>query len=423
MKVLVIGGGGREHALCWKIAASPLCEALFCAPGNAGIAETATCLAMGVGDQDAILGACAEHGIDLVVVGPEQPLVDGLSDRLRAAGVAVFGPSAAAAQLEGSKAFAKDFMARHGIPTAGCDVFGPDDADALRAHLASCPVPIVVKADGLAAGKGVLICPDRESALAAGEAMIGERRFGDAGSTVVVEEFMEGEETSVFALVSGEDVVLLQPSQDHKRRFDGDAGPNTGGMGAYTPVPAVDEALLARIRDTIVLPSARGMVADGRPYSGLLYVGLMLTAGGPRVVEYNCRFGDPETQPVLAALASDLLPLLHATATDALADAPAPAWRDGVTVCVVLVSGGYPGAYTKGLAIQGLDVPVPDGVAVFHAGTRRDGHDVVTSGGRVIGVTATRPSVAEAREAAYAAAARIDWPGRSYRTDIGHRAL
>ncbi len=423
MNVLVVGGGGREHALCWKIAASPLCDALFCAPGNAGIADVATCLPTPVGDQDAISATCREHAIDLVVVGPEQPLVEGIADRLRGEGIAVFGPSAEAARLEGSKAFAKDFMERHGIPTAGCRVFGPDEADALRAHLTTCPVPTVVKADGLAAGKGVLICPDRETAVAAGEAMITERRFGEAGSTVVVEEFMEGDETSVFALVSGDDVVLLQPSQDHKRRFDGDEGPNTGGMGAYTPVPAVDDALLARIHDTIVLPSARGMVADGRPFSGLLYVGLMLTADGPRVVEYNCRFGDPETQPVIASLASDLLPLLHATATDSLGSVPAPEWHDGVTICVVLVSGGYPGAYTKGLAIQGLDAPVPDGVAVFHAGTRRDGHEVLTAGGRVIGVTATRPSVAEARDAAYTAAARIDWPGRSYRTDIGHRAL
>jgi phosphoribosylamine--glycine ligase len=281
----------------------------------------------------------------------------------------------------------------------------------------------VVKADGLAAGKGVLICRDRASAVAAAETMMGERRFGEAGATVVVEEFMEGEEASVFALVDGDDVLLLQPSQDHKRRFDGDEGPNTGGMGAYTPVPALDESMLEWVRDHIVLPTARGMVADGRRYSGLLYVGLMLTADGPRVVEYNCRFGDPETQPVLAALASDLLPLLDATARGELAAVPAPEWHTGSTICVVLVSAGYPGPYEKGLTIQGLDVPVPDGVAVFHAGTRREGREVVTNGGRVLGVTATRATVAEAREAAYAAAARIDWPGRAFRTDIGHHAL
>jgi phosphoribosylamine--glycine ligase len=423
MKILVVGGGGREHALCWKIAASPLCDGVYCAPGNAGIADVATCLPISPGDSDAILAACREHDIALVVVGPEQPLVDGLADLLRAAGVDVFGPSAAAAQLEGSKAFAKEFMDRHGIPTAGYAVFQADEAPALRAHLETCLVPTVVKADGLAGGKGVLICPDRGAAIAAGEAMIAERPVGDAGATGVVEEFMEGVETSVFALVHGEDVLLLQPSQDHKRRFDGDAGPNTGGMGAYTPVPAVDAALLQKIHETVVLPSARGMVADGRPYSGLLYVGLMLTADGPRVVEYNCRFGDPETQPVLAALASDLLPLLQATARGTLPDVPPLRWHAGVTICVVLVSGGYPGAYEKGLAIQGLDTPVAEGVAVFHAGTRREGHEVLTAGGRVLGITATRPTVAEARNAAYAAAERIDWPGRAYRNDIGHRAL
>ena len=420
MRVLVLGGGGREHALVWKIAASHGCEAVYCAPGNAGTAQVGTNLAVSPGDANAVLATVRDRAIDLVVVGPEQPLVDGLTDTLRAHGVAVFGPSAAAAQLEGSKSFAKDFMARHGIPTAGHAVF--TDAAALTAHLATCPVPVVVKADGLAAGKGVIVCMTRGEAVEAGRVMAEERRFGAAADRIVVEEFMAGEEATVLALVDGETVVPLAPSQDHKRRFDGDAGPNTGGMGAYTPVPATDAALLDRIRTEVLEPAARGLVADGMPYQGLLYAGLMLTDAGPKVVEFNCRFGDPECQPLMMAMESDLLPLLAATARGELAAQPAPTWFDGAVCCVVMVSGGYPGSYPKGLPITGIPAPT-DAVVVFHAGTRLDGDSLVTSGGRVLGVTARGQDFRAARAAAYAVVDTITWEGAAFRTDIGWRAI
>jgi phosphoribosylamine--glycine ligase len=422
MRVLVIGGGGREHALCWKISRSPECDWLACAPGNAGIAQVAQILDFDASDHAAVLDACSEHSVDLVVVGPEGPLVAGLTDVMRAAGLAVFGPDAAPAQLEGSKAFAKDFMARHGIPTAACEVF--DEGTALREYLETCSLPTVVKADGLAAGKGVLICTTRDEARAAGRAMTEEQRFGAASARVVVEEFMAGEEATVFALVDGEDVVVLQASQDHKRRYDGDEGPNTGGMGAYTPVPAVDSALMEQVRQSVLLPTARGLVAEGIPYRGLLYVGLMLTDQGPRVVEFNCRFGDPECQPILLAMESDLLPLLAATARGELAAAQLPTFHDGAALCVVLVSGGYPGPYEKGLPIAGLDAELTEGVVVFHAGTRlaADG-TVCTAGGRVLGVTARGRTVAEARDRAYSVADTIHWEGASCRRDIAFRAL
>ena len=422
MRVLVIGGGGREHALCWKIAQSERCEALFCGPGNAGAAEVATLVPeLDASDHDGVVRHCAELDIDLVVVGPEQPLVDGLSDALRERGVVTFGPSAAAARLEGSKSFAKDFMARAGIPTAACSIF--DDGAALLEHLGRCPLPTVVKADGLAAGKGVLICTTREEALAAGRAMVQERRFGEAGARVVVEDFLEGEEASFLALVDGETVVPLLPSQDHKRRGEGDTGPNTGGMGAYVPVPSVDAAVERRVLDEVLRPAARQAVADGTPYSGLLYAGLMLCADGPRVVEFNCRFGDPECQPLMVSLESDLLELLWATACGELAAAPAPRWREGATICVVLVSGGYPGKYSRGLPIAGLDDSVADTV-VFHAGTARDhAGRVVNAGGRVLGVCGSGVSLTQAARRAYARVDQIQWEGSAYRRDIGWRAL
>ncbi|HCP48128.1 MAG TPA: phosphoribosylamine--glycine ligase [Deltaproteobacteria bacterium] len=423
MRVLVIGSGGREHALCWKIARSPLCEELYCAPGNAGIAQEAELLALTPGDSSAVLAACRELSVDLVVVGPEQPLVDGLADVLRTEGIAVFGPTAAGARLEGSKSFAKDFMVRHGIPTAAAHVF--DDGDALMEHLESCRLPTVVKADGLAAGKGVLVCTTREQALDAGRLMAQERRFGEASDRVVVEEFLMGEEATVLALVDGDTVVPLQASQDHKRRFDGDMGPNTGGMGAYTPVPAVSSALMERVCREVLQPAASGLVAEGMPYQGLLYAGLMLCADGPRVIEFNCRFGDPEAQPLLMALDSDLLPLLDATARGQLASAEPPRWYEGAVLCVVLVSGGYPGAYPKGLPISGLGLQQPDeDVVVFHAGTLDDGSgEVLTAGGRVLGVTARGTSLDVARDRAYAQVSSIDWDGMDYRTDIAVRAL
>lgn len=419
MRVLVLGGGGREHALCWSIARSPRCEQVFCCPGNAGTAQVASTLSFDVSDHGAVLGACRSEGIDLVVVGPEAPLVAGLADDLRAAGVSVFGPSAGAAQLEGSKAWANAFMARHGVPTARSWTF--TDGGALTAFLQDCPIPIVVKADGLAAGKGVVVATERSQALDAARAMTQDRRFGSAGDCVVVEEFMPGEEASVFALVDGETVRVFQPCQDHKRRFDGDAGPNTGGMGAYTPVPAVDDALLSQIRAEVLEPMARGLAAEGLLYRGLLYAGLMLTPDGPKVVEFNVRFGDPECQPLLLALEDDLLPLLAATAAGELAACPEPRFHAGATLCVVLVSEGYPGAYPKGRRIRGLEDHAD--VVVFHAGTEVAGEETVTSGGRVLGVTARGEDVSQARARAYAAVAEIQFEGMGYRTDIAHRAL
>jgi len=420
--VLVLGSGGREHALCWAIARSPQCEQLLCAPGNAGIAPLATCIDLDICDGEAVLAACRERGVNLLVIGPEAPLVAGVADVVRAGGVDVFGPGAAAARLEGSKAWAKAFMARHGVPTAAYDMF--DDADALAAHLQTCPLPTVVKADGLAAGKGVVVAFDRATALAAGQEIAGDKRFGAAGDVVVVEEFLPGEEATVFALLDGESVVVLPASQDHKRRFDGDQGPNTGGMGAYTPVPAVTAAVSELVRRTVLEPMARGLRAEGIPYRGVLYAGLMLTPDGPKVVEFNVRFGDPECQPLVVSLATDLLVLLAASARGELAQAPPVAVHDGATLCVVLVSDGYPGAYDKGLPISGLDAAAAvAGVEVFHAGTRRDGDRVVTAGGRVLGVTARGEMVEDARARAYEAAAKIQWTGRDYRTDVGHRAL
>lgn len=420
MNVLVLGAGGREHALSWAIARSPLCDELWCVPGNGGTAKIAPAFPLDISQHDAVITACRARSVDLVIIGPEQPLVDGLSDSLRGAGIAVFGPDAGAAQLEGSKAYAKDFMARHGIPTAACHVF--EESEALQAHLAQCPVPVVVKADGLAAGKGVLICMDRAEALAAGAAMTEEKRFGDAGARVVVEEFMLGEEASLLAFVDGETVVPLAPLQDHKRRFDGDEGPNTGGMGAYTPVPAMTSALTEQAVREVLLPAARGLVADGTPYRGVLYAGLMLTDQGPRVVEFNCRFGDPECQPLVLAAATDLLPLFMATAQGDLAAAEPLRWHAGAVCCVVMVSGGYPGAYPKGRSIT----QVPDDsehCVVFHAGTRQDGDRLLTSGGRVLGITARGTDLAEARTRAYDVARTIDWEGAAFRNDIGWRAL
>ena len=420
MRVLVLGGGGREHALAWKIARSPACEAVLVAPGNAGTAALGRNLSVDLSSADAVIAAVEEHSIDLVVVGPEQPLVDGLTDVLRRRRIAVFGPSAAAARLEGSKSFAKDFMARHGIPTAAHHVFIAPEP--LLDHLAVCPVPVVVKADGLAAGKGVIVCMTRAEALDAGRAMALERRFGSAADQVVVEEFMAGEEATVLALLDGETVVVLAPSQDHKRRFDGDEGPNTGGMGAYTPVPAMSDALLRQVRREVLEPAARGLVADGTPYQGLLYAGLMLTEAGPKVVEFNCRFGDPECQPLMLGLTSDLLPLLAATAHGELAGEPPPAWYGGAVCCVVMVAAGYPGSYPQGAAITGIPAPTDD-VVVFHAGTRADGDAVLTAGGRVLGVTARGSDFVAARAAAYATVDRIGWEGAAFRTDIGWRAI
>jgi len=432
MKVLVVGSGGREHALAWKIARSPRVERVLAAPGSDAIAALAECFPdVSAGDFDAVTELARREGVDLVVVGPEDPLAGGIADRLRKAGVATFGPSAAAAQLEGSKAFAKAFMARHGIPTAEFAVF--DDPDAACAHVAALSEPgfCVVKADGLAAGKGVAVCDDLPAAERALGEMMGERRFGDAGARVVVEERLDvpgAQEASYYAITDGERVVTLAEAQDHKRALDGDRGENTGGMGAYSPAPVVTAEVEARIRREIVEPAIRGMAEDGMPFVGVLFVGLMIDPdGGAKVVEFNVRFGDPETQALMVRLQSDLVPLLHGAATGTLdPDAPEcrPVWGDAA-VCVVLASGGYPRGYEKGKAITGLEqAGACEGVVVFHAGTRRgpDG-GFVTDGGRVLGVTALGPSVAEARRRAYDAADRIGFEGRQLRRDIADRAL
>jgi len=418
MVVLVIGGGGREHALCWKIAQSPQLTRLVAAPGNPGIARHAACVAVSVDDHDGVVRLAERERADLVVVGPEVPLVAGLADRLRDKGFAVFGPGAPAAALEGSKAFAKALMARAGIPTARYATF--TDPAGARDFCRVLGAPVVVKADGLAAGKGAIVCATLAEADAAIARCMERREFGAAGTTAVVEEFLRGEEASFFAVSNGAACMALAPAQDHKTVFDGDRGPNTGGMGAFTPVASVDAAMHARIMRTIVEPTFAAIAREGAPYRGVLFVGLMLTAEGPKVIEYNVRFGDPECQAILAATEADLLPLLDAAARGAAL----PSVRPGAAaaVCVVLASGGYPERYPTGLPIEGIvEAEREAGVVVFHAGTaQRDGR-LVTSGGRVLGVTATGADVPAAVERAYAAAAKIRFDGMHYRRDIGRR--
>ena len=423
MRVLVVGSGGREHALAWKIAQSPLVTAVHAAPGSDGMADVARCHpSVGVDAAVPLRDLARVEGIDLVVIGPEAPLAAGVADRLREAGLAVFGPSAEAARLEGSKAWAKRFMARHGIPTADFEIF--DALEAATAHVRGLSSGCVVKADGLAAGKGVAVCDgpaDAERALAE---IMGARRFGDAGDQVVVESRLEGEEASYYAITDGVHVVTLAAAQDHKRALDGDAGENTGGMGAYSPAPVVSEAVEKRVLEEVVHPAIRGMAQEGHPYAGVLYVGLMIDRDGrPSVVEFNVRFGDPETQPLVMQMASDLVPLLDGAARGTLDRVAAPRF-EGAAVCVVLASGGYPRAFEQGKRIEGLDALARDrDVVVFHAGTRRaDGH-FVTSGGRVLGVTARGDDVGAARKRAYAAVARLDFEGVHFRRDIAARAL
>ncbi len=421
MRVLVIGGGGREHALAWKIARSPKLSKLYAAPGNPGIAGLAECVPVKADALDDLVAFAERERIELTVVGPELPLTLGLADRLAARGLAVFGPSRAAAELEGSKVFAKELMAKHGVPTARFAVFAAP-AEAL-AYACTLGAPLVVKADGLAAGKGAVVCRGLPEAEAAVRAMLEARVFGRAGERVVIEECLSGEEVSFFVLTDGERVLPLAFAQDHKPVFDGDQGPNTGGMGAYSPVPGIGDRLADELVETIVAPTIRAMAAAGRPYRGLLYVGLMLTRDGPRVLEFNCRFGDPETQPLLLRLDADLLPLLGAVARGEGLPSKA-AWRPEAAVCVVLVSGGYPGEHATGKAIQGIEAAeeIP-GVVVFHAGTAlRDGR-LVTAGGRVLGVTALGADLAGAIRAAYEAVARIGFEGMHYRRDIGERVL
>lgn len=420
MNVLLIGGGGREHALAWKLKQSPLLDTLYCAPGNAGIEQVARCIKLNVADPSEVFTFCKENEIDLVVIGPEAPLVAGLADDLQVQGIKVFGPSREAAQLEGSKGFAKDLCAEYGIPTARYARFA--DAEAAKAYLASHGVPTVVKADGLAAGKGVVIAQTRAEADAAIDACFAGA-FGRAGAEVVIEEFLDGEEASFFALVDGETALPLAAAQDHKRAFDGDRGPNTGGMGAYSPAPIMTEALCAQVMQEIILPTARAMKARGTPFKGVLYAGLMIKDGQAKLIEYNVRFGDPEAQVLMLRLKSDLLPALIAVAEGNLEGIKLD-WYDDAALCVVMAAKGYPGTYEKGSEIRGLDAAsaVPH-VVVFHAGTKREGNRILADGGRVLGVTARGSSIAEAKARAYAAVDKIDWPEGFCRHDIGHRAI
>jgi phosphoribosylamine--glycine ligase len=415
MRVLVVGAGGREHALVWAIAASPLVDALYCAPGNAGIAEEAECVAIRPDDTEGLVGFCRRAGIDFVVVGPEQPLVAGLVDALEAAGIAAFGPGAAAAQLEGSKGFAKDLCARAGVPTAGYGRFR--DAAAAKAFIAAAGAPIVVKADGLAAGKGVTVAADLAAAYAAVDAALVAGRFGAAGAEIVVEEYLAGTEASFHALVDGEHAVPLTTAQDYKRVGDGDSGPNTGGMGARSPAPHLDAAQEGAVMERIILPAVRAMRESGRPCKGVLYAGLMLTAAGPKLLEFNTRFGDPEAQVLMVRLFSDLLPALIAAREGVLKDF-ALRWRPDAAVCVVMAAKGYPDAPRRGGEIRGLERVRDPRVKIFHAGTRRDGARLIADGGRVLGVTATGADVAQARQGAYAAIDLIDWPDGFCRRDI-----
>lgn len=423
MNILVIGSGGREHALAWKAAQSPEADRVFVAPGNAGTAREPGLenVDIDVMDLDGLAHFAAANRVELTIVGPEAPLVAGIVDKFEARGLRVFGPSAGAAQLEGSKAFTKDFLARHRIPTAGYGNF--TDVDEALAYVRQQGAPIVVKADGLAAGKGVIVAMTLEEAEDAIRDMLAGNAFGDAGSRVVIEEFLEGEEASFIVMVDGEHVLAMATSQDHKRVGDGDTGPNTGGMGAYSPAPVVTADVHQRIMDEVIYPTVRGMAAEGHPYKGFLYAGLMIdNSGAPKVIEFNCRFGDPETQPIMLRMKSDLVALCSA-AIDGQLDTCTSEWDDRASVGIVLAAGGYPGSYNKGDVISGLPETDTDGEKVFHAGTRLNGDAVVTNGGRVLCATALGNTVTEAQKRAYELASRIQWDGVFYRRDIAFRAI
>ena len=421
MNVLVIGSGGREHALAWKLSQSPLMKQLYCAPGNAGTSQVGTNAALKVSNHDAVIAFCREHGIDLVMVGPEQPLVEGLADSLRAANIPVVGPSAEAAQLEGSKAFTKDILHTGGIPTAGYVTC--TDADSARKAAAQFGFPVVIKADGLAAGKGVIICETKAMFDEALDAMFVEKAFGASGTTVVVEEFLRGEEASYIVLMDGDVVVPLASSQDHKPAYDGDQGPNTGGMGAYSPAPIVTPELEATIKTDILDPLVAEFNRRELHFSGVLYLGLMVTEKGPQVLEFNVRFGDPETQPLMYRMDSDLLDAFNKLATGKLSEVQLQ-WDPRPAVCVVMASGGYPGPYKKHQTIEGLDAAATlDDSMVFHAGTTAEKDLILATGGRVLGVTAKGDTLGQAIDRAYAAVDAIRWPEVHYRTDIGHKGI
>ena len=417
MNILVIGSGGREHALYWKLSESPQTEQIYAIPGNPGMGASA---AIALDDHAAILRFAKEHEIGLVVVGPEVPLMNGLVDELEAAGIRAFGPHANAAEIEGSKSFAKDLMKKYGIPTARYEVFTA--AEPARAYIRQEGAPIVVKADGLAAGKGVIVAMTEQEALDAVDAIMEDHSFGDAGARVVIEEFMEGEEASLLAFTDGTTIRPMISAQDHKRAYDDDRGPNTGGMGTYAPAPVMTPEMTERAVEEILKPTIAAMAKEGRTYRGCLYLGLMVTADGPKVVEFNARFGDPETQVVLPLLDSDLVAIMCACADGTLADVPIR-WKEGAAVCVVLASGGYPGHYDKGQEIHGLADAEAMGALVFHAGTAMKDGKLVTNGGRVLGVVGRGTDISSAVDSAYAAATKISFKDAYYRKDIAHRAL
>jgi phosphoribosylamine---glycine ligase len=420
MNILLLGSGGREHALAWKMAASPLTDRLYCAPGNAGIAREAECVALDINDHASVIAFCKSHNVDFVVVGPEGPLCAGIVDDLEACGIKAFGPSRSAARLEGSKGFTKDLCRANGIPTASYARFRA--AAPAKEHVRAHGAPIVVKADGLAAGKGVIVAENLAEAEAAIDAILGGD-LGQAGAELVIEEFLDGEEASFFALCDGETAIALASAQDHKRAFDGDKGPNTGGMGAYSPAPIVDAALAERVMSEIIFPTLRAMRAMGAPYKGILYAGLMITAQGPKLIEYNVRFGDPECQVLMLRLMSDLMPALLAS-RDGMLQSLDLRWYSAAALTVVMAARGYPGKYAKGSVIDGLDdAAAVEGVEIFHAGTRTEGDRVVANGGRVLDVSALGDSIEEARARAYQAVSRIRWPDGFCRHDIGWRAL
>ncbi|NND49791.1 MAG: phosphoribosylamine--glycine ligase [Rhizobiales bacterium] len=419
MNILLIGGGGREHALAWAIAASPLTGRLFAAPGNPGVAQSAEIIDLAIDDHPAVVQFATDNAIDLVVVGPEAPLCAGLADVLTHAGIQTFGPSKAAAQLEGSKAFTKQIARDNDIPTASFACF--TDRDQALAHLEARGAPLVVKADGLAAGKGVTVCEQRGEAREAIEAIF-DGAFGP-GASLVIEDMLVGEEASFFALIDGENILPLASAQDHKRALDGDLGPNTGGMGAYSPAPVMTDEMVGRVMDRIVEPTAAAMARAGTPYRGVLYAGLMITEKGPELIEYNVRFGDPEAQVLMMRLGSDILPALAASANGDLGNMKL-SWRDDAALTVVVAANGYPGSYNTGEEIGGLDqAGALEGVQVFHAGTRMADGKIVSAGGRVLNVTARAPTIAEAQARAYRAVDLIDWPGGFCRRDIGWRAI
>ena len=422
MKILVVGSGAREHALCWAISASPLCGTLYCAPGNAGIAEDAICVPLNSDNIQEVVQFCIDKLIDFVVVGPEGPLVNGLIDNLNSAGIKAFGPSAAAAQLEGSKSFTKEFCTRHNIPTAAYARF--TSCDKALAYIQEHGAPIVIKADGLAAGKGVTVAKTIIEAEKAVIAALRDGAFGSAGSEVVIEQFLTGEEASFHVLVDGETAIPLATAQDHKAVGEGDIGPNTGGMGTYSPAPVIDQELTEQIMKEFILPTIKGMADEGNPFKGVLYAGLMITSNGPKLIEYNARFGDPETQVLMLRLKSDLLPALIACVDGQLSNFNLR-WDDGSAVCVVMASQGYPGEYRKGSVIKDIDLlNTQENVKIFHAGTVRssDG-ELLANGGRVLGITALGTDISSAQASAYQAISKINWPEGFYRRDIGWRAI